>query len=463
MDTTVLQTETINHWTYDLLLEWGIPETIASYIHLLVLLALLAVVVYIVNLLVEKILVRLFKKLAERTKTMFDDFLVRNKMIVYLARLIPVIIIIQAIPPVFFHFPKLVGPAGSIMQVYLVLLLVWMSRSFFRSGRDFLRTKDAFKDKPLDSYLQVVTIVMFIVAGLSIFTILTGLSVGVFLTAMGAASAIVVLVFKDTIMGLVASVQVTTNDMIRIGDWIEMPKYGADGDVIEINLNTLKVQNWDKTFTTIPTYFLITDSFKNWRGMQTSGGRRIKRAIHVKISSIRYLNREEIEELSKIQLLAPYIAERQKDIEQHNTETQADLSMPVNGRNLTNVGLFREYIYRYAKGHPRINQNMTLMVRQLAPNEKGLPIELYMFAADIRWAVYEGIMSDIFDHLLAAVKYFKLEVFELPAADDLRKLTILPQESTLPAGTDVKPAGTATPQGSRQGAEDQEPLPGRTS
>ncbi|RQP15744.1 MAG: mechanosensitive ion channel protein MscS, partial [Parapedobacter sp.] len=251
-----------------------------------------------------------------------------------------------------------------------------------------------------------------------------GKSPWAFLGALGAASAILMLVFKDTILGFVASIQVSTNDMVRVGDWIEMPKYGADGDVIEINLNTVKVQNWDKTITTIPTYYLITDSFKNWRGMQDAGGRRIKRAINIKISSIRYLSREEIERLSKIQLLASYIMERQAEIDRYNAETKADRSMPVNGRNMTNVGLFRQYINRYVQNHPQIRKDMTMLVRQLQPTEHGLPIEVYIFTSDIRWAIYEDIMSDIFDHLLSAIKYFELEVFEAPASDDIRNLRL---------------------------------------
>src|SRR5690606_24196304 len=202
-------------------------------------------------------------------------------------------------------------------------------------------------------------------------------------------SAVLMLVFKDTILGLVASVQVSVNDTVRIGDWIEMPKYGADGDVIEINLNTVKIQNWDKTITSIPTHFLVSDSFKNWRGMQATGGRRIKRSLQVKISSIRFLEAEEIENLKKIQLLKPYIEERQVDIEKFNNETGADPSMPINGRRMTNVGLFRNYVSAYLRNNPKLRQDLTVMVRQLAPNEHGLPIEIYAFSADIIWVNYE--------------------------------------------------------------------------
>src|SRR5690606_12160362 len=230
------------------------------------------------------------------------------------------------------------------------------------------------------------------------------------------------LVFKDTILGFVASIQVSANDSVRVGDWIEMPKYGVDGDVLQINLNNVRVRNWDKTIVTIPTYTLLSDSFKNYRGMQETGGRRIKRAIHIKISTIRYLERTEIENLKKIALLSPYIAKREEEIKKYNNENKVDEEVLVNGRRMTNVGLFRAYIKAYALHNPNIHQELTLLVRQLAPTEHGLPLELYMFTKGTQWAFFEDTMSDIFDHLFAAIKYFDLEVFALPASDDLRYL-----------------------------------------
>lgn len=422
----------INRWVYNKLLEWGIPENAAVYLNMLLLLTALVMIIWLVVFITRKILVGILNKVAAGTNSKFDDYLIHNKTMAFLARIIPLVIIIQAIPVVFADFPGLTEPAKMLTSVYAVLLWVWIIRAALRSVRDYLRTRESFKDKPLDSYLQVIIIIMFFIAALLIFSIFTGKSMWYFITAMGAATAILMLVFKDTILGFVASIQVSTNDMVRIGDWIEMPKYGADGDVVEINLNTVKVKNWDKTITTVPTYFLITDSFKNWRGMQESGGRRIKRPIHIKISSIRYLTGEEIHELKKIQLLKPYIEERQQEIDRHNKETQADRTMPVNGRNITNVGLFRKYIELYTRNHPGINKNMTFIVRQLSPSDHGLPLELYMFTADIRWVPHEGVMSDIFDHLLAAINYFKLEVFELPASDDLRYLGIADAARRLP-------------------------------
>jgi len=417
-------TNQIYQFTYQSLLDWGVPEIAARYINLMVLLALLLLILWGVYAVSRSILVNALGRMAQNTSTKFDDYLLSNKVPARLARIVPLSLSSSLIPFVLTGFPGWVDVAGKLISILLALAWFALIRALFRSVRDHLRTKKSFHDKPLDSYVQVIDIFLFFVIGIVIFTTLTGQSPWAFLTAMGAASAILMLVFKDTIMGFVASIQVSTNDMVRVGDWIEMPKYGADGDVIEINLNTVKVRNWDKTISTIPTYYLITDSVKNWRGMQETGGRRIKRAINIKISSIRYLSNEEIEQLKKVQLLTSYIAERQAEIDRYNQDTGADRSMPINGRNITNVGLFRQYINRYAEANPLIRKDMTFLVRQLSPNEHGLPIELYMFTADTRWAVYENIMADIFDHLLSAIKYFHLEVFESPASDDIRNLKL---------------------------------------
>ena len=413
---------TIYQWTYNLLVSWGIPASQVSWVNLCVLLVLLFVLLSVVDFIVRKFLLNLLTAFAKKSRTQFDDHLVHNKAMAHASRLVPLIIAIQFIPLVFSDFPTWVAPVRKFFDILLVVGWVLLFRAIFRSVRDHLRTKKGFEDKPLDSYLQVVNIFMFFVAGIIIFSMVTGQSPWAFLGALGAASAILLLVFKDTIMGFVASIQVSTNDMVRVGDWIEMPKYNADGDVIEINLNTVKVRNWDKTITTVPTHYLVTDSFKNWRGMQNAGGRQIKRSINLKISSIRYLENDEIDQLKKIQLLAGYIDERQAEIDRYNAESGADSSMPVNGRKMTNAGLYRQYITQYTSHHPLIHKGYTMLVRQLQPTEHGLPIELYMYTSDTRWGVYENVMADIFDHLLASIKYFGLEVFEAPASDDIRRL-----------------------------------------
>jgi miniconductance mechanosensitive channel len=324
--------ESFNKWILSKISNLGFSEAADIYMHLAILLLLIIIIIFLITPIIRNLLNRLFSKWAKMTKTKFDDFLVNNKFIWNVTQLIPFIIISASIPIVFQNFPGWIPFMESIMQIYGVVLSLWIIRAFLRSVVDFARTKKSLHDKPLESYLQVIMIILYTMGGLLIFSILTGKSLWTFITAMGAASAILLLVFKDSILGFVASIQVATNDMVRIGDWIQMDKFGADGDVIEITLNTVKVQNWDKTITTIPTYSLISDSFINWRGMQESGGRRIKRPIYIKISSIRHFKKDEVEQLKRIQLLKPYIEERQKEIETYNLKYGVDREILANGR-----------------------------------------------------------------------------------------------------------------------------------
>jgi len=411
-----------SHWTYDKLLQLGIPAGTALYLNMLLLLLFVLLLGYAACTITRRLMLGAVQKFASRTATQFDDLLLQNKAALHVAQLVPLAIFVQAIPYVFADFEGWIPWARKLTDIYLILVSLWIFNALLRTCRDFLKTTHTFKDKPVDSFAQVFIIIAFIISGLMLFSTLTGKSVWAFITAMGAASAILLLVFKDTILGFVASIQVSTNDMVRIGDWITMEKYGADGAVIEINLTTVKVQNWDKTITTIPTYYLISDSFKNWRGMQVTGGRRIKRSIHIKISSIKYVSPEDVARFSKIHLIKDYLQERQARIDNYNQVHEIDKSLLINGRNMTNVGIFRAYASAYIAQNENVHKELTMMVRQLEPTTTGMPIELYLFANDVRWVYYEQIMADIFDHLLAAVKYFDLEVFEHPAADDVRSL-----------------------------------------
>ena len=383
---------------------------------------LVFVVMALLSKLLNWILTTSLQRFSKKTHTHFDDRVVDNRVPRYVARVIPLMLSYYLIPVIFRDLPQMIPIVERIFTISFIILFVRITRAFLRAGRDTLIESPNYRDKPLDSYVQVATLVLFFIAGILIFSQLTGRSVLTFLTAMGAASAVLLLIFKDTILGFVASIQISTNDMVRVGDWITMPKFGADGDVIEINLTTVKVANWDMTITTIPTYALIADSFQNWRGMQESGGRRIKRSILIKINSIRYLNEDEIKDLERIQLLRPYIEEMREELKTFNAAHHVDNSMMVNGRNLTNVGLFRKYVDLYLADHDQIHSDMTRMVRQQPPNEHGLPIELYCFTKTTKWEEYEIIMADIFDHLLASTKYFQVVVFERPAADDMRNM-----------------------------------------
>lgn len=403
----------IRHYIYDLLIEKGFSETTAQYLNMLALLLALLIFAFIVDYITKRILWKFSSGVAKRTKTNFDDILISNKLPRNIAHIIPLIILIEFVPDVFSDFDYFENIVEKTLKIIAILLTLRIIRSFLNSVKDYLKTLPRYKDKPIDSYIQVFMIFGWILGIFAIFSILTGVTFIKFAFTLGTASAVILLIFKDTILGFVASIQVSINDMVRIGDWITFEKYGADGDVIEINLATVKVQNWDKTITTIPTYALISDSFKNWRGMMNSGGRRIKRSVIIKTSTIKFLTDEEIKRFKKIELISNYIEQRSKEIKKYNTEKGVDKSILINGRNLTNFGVFRKYLQTYMDNHSAINKEMTLMVRQLEPTPQGIPMEIYAFSSDIRWENYEYIIGDVFDHVLASVNYFDLEIYEL--------------------------------------------------
>ena len=419
MDDLEKATDGLNHFIFDMFVDWGTSKNVAIYLNLICLLIILVLVVYITQYLVRHVLKVLLDRMSRIAGMPFLRYLINNKFPHYLALTVPFTIVRNYIPFVFYDFQAWINPLLKIVDIFLIYVVIWGIMSVIKSGFDVLKEKPAYKDKPMQSYLQVIQFILCLFGLVGIFSIVTGKSPVAFFAAMGAASAVLLLMFKDSIMGFVSSVQVSMNDMVRLKDWITMPKYGADGDVVEINLTTVKVQNFDKTITTIPTYALISDSFQNWRGMVASGGRRIKRSIIIKQNSIRYIADEELPRFEKIQGIASYIIERQLEINEHNDRIKADRSVPVNGRNLTNSGLFRKYVEWYLQNHPGISKEMTLMVRQLAPTELGLPFELYAFTNTTNWIQYEYIMADIFDHLIAAVKFFDLEIFERASGRDI--------------------------------------------
>ncbi len=417
---TQVQSEVYN-WLFEKLLNLGLSEKVAHSINSFLLIIALGLVLYMVDYLFRRVLLLFILKAVRKTKTKFDDFLIQNKVVKYFMHIITIIIAKLFLPLIFIGFPKWIGGTMKFTDIVLIITIGLFINGLIKSIRDWFKTKKAFEDKPIDSYAQVVTMLVFFVCGIIIFSSLTGKSPYAFLISLGAASAVLMLIFKDTILGFVASIQVSANDMVRVGDWIEMPKYGADGDVLSINLNTVKVQNWDRTITTVPTYAFITDSFKNWRGMTESGGRRIKRSIYLKMSSFRFLETEDLEKFKKYRLTKDYIIEKEQEIEKYNKTIDTE-SIPVNTLRMSNIGVFRVYADRYLKENNRINKNMTIMVRQLAPTPQGLPLEIYCFTNDVRWVYYEGIMADIFDHLLTIVPEFGLEIFEEPASGDFAKL-----------------------------------------
>ncbi|WP_047414581.1 mechanosensitive ion channel family protein [Cellulophaga sp. Hel_I_12] len=408
--------DTFGRLLYDYLVKIGINQDVVALLNSAIILTLALLLAWILDWIIWKFLRSFSIRLAKTTKSNFDNFLVSNRVPRALAHIIPLFVLFEFSPIIFFDFKYVGGLALKLLYVLTVILVLSIVKRILSAIKDYLRTLPHLKDKPLDSYIQVLMIFAWLGGILTIFAILSGSSVWQFFTALGAASAVILLIFKDSILGFVASIQVSINDMVRIGDWITFEKYGADGDVIEINLATVKVQNFDKTITTIPTYAMISDSFKNWRGMQNSGGRRIKRSLIIRQKSIRFLTEKDIVELKKIQLIASYLNTRSEQINKYNEQHEINKEVTINGRNLTNIGVFRKYIETYLENHSAINKKMTLMTRQLSPTPQGIPLEIYAFSADKRWENYEYVMADIFDHLLASLDYFDLEVFELPVS-----------------------------------------------
>lgn len=395
-----------------------LSEEAMPYVTGLILFSFAVLLVLLSVFITRQILVHFVARFIKKTPGKWDDLLIKHKLFQAIAMLVSAIVLKSAVPVLFEEFPQTLAFINKLVDLYFVIVIIKLVIVVLKATEETLSTSELFIEKPIASYFQLFRILLYIVGAILGLSILLNKSPVYFLGAFGAMTAVLLLIFKDTILGLVASVQISANDMVRIGDWVEMPKYNADGDVIAINLNTVKVKNWDKTITTIPTYYFITESFKNWRGMQMSGGRRIKRTINVSMGSIRFVDPEMREKFKELSLISDYISRRQKEIEEFNRKNNINTNVLINGRRMTNIGVFRTYIESYLKSHPGIHQDMTLLVRQQAPTEHGLPIEIYCFTNTIKWAEYENIQSDIFDHLLAAASYFDLRIFQSPSGYD---------------------------------------------
>ena len=385
------------------------------------LLALLVAVI-IIDLIVNHVLLRIVRAFARRTSATWDDAIVAHNVFGRLTQVLPALLIYVVVP----FIPGLpeagVQLIRNVAMGYTVLMLTLALTAMLGAANTIYSATPLAKDRPLKGFVQLVQIVVWIFGGVMIIATVLDRSPLLLLSGFGAMTAILLLVFKDTILSLVASVQLTAQDMVRVGDWIEMPQFGADGDVVDVQLHTVKVQNWDKTITTIPTHRLITDSFKNWRGMSQSGGRRIKRAIFIDVSTIRIQTQDEVHHFTRFALLKDYIKKMQQELTDYNAGLATEVDAEVNRRRLTNIGTFRAYAFNYLKNHPKIHKDMTLIVRQLAPGPEGLPLEIYCFTITTEWAAYEGIQSDIFDHLLAIVSEFGLRLYQKPAGSDLANL-----------------------------------------
>lgn len=399
----------------------GLSNNMAIYVRLLTLLVLLSLLSFFFYWVTKKWIIPLFYKLFKKTSFTWDDVLVEKNAFRKLAHITPALIIKIGAPILFRDFPSSLSMVNKLTDAYLIFASILIVLAFLEVIESLFSKMPVFSDKPIGSYFQLGRIILYLVSAILILSVLLGKSPVYFLSVFGAMSAVVLLIFKDTILGFVSSIQMSANDMVRVGDWIEMPKFNADGDVIAINLNTVKVRNWDKTVTTIPTYFFTSDSFKNWRGMQESGGRRIKRSLNINVKSVKFVDATARESYKKIFLLNDYIETRQKEIEEFNSKYDFDSSVLINGRRMTNLGVFRHYVESYLKNHPKIHQGLTLLVRQLPLEDKGIPIEVYCFTKTTAWNEYEDIQADVFDHLLASASYFDLDVFQQVSGSDFSK------------------------------------------
>lgn len=372
--------------------------------------------------LTKKLVIFSFTKFKGLNKLKWNESFLEHKVYDRLSHIIPVIII-YAFAPLFPQY--LMKILQNIATIYFILVVVSAISSFLNVVDDIYNTFEYSKYRPIKGFLQVIKIIVYVIAGLQIIATLMGKDPLLLLSGIGAFSAVLMLVFQDSILGLVASIQLSSNDMMRIGDWVEMPSHSVDGEVLEISLNVVKIENFDRTVNTVPTYAFISNSFKNWRGMTEAGGRRIKRSIYIDISSIQFCTNEMLETFKKIHYLTDYIETKQEEIRSYNEAHNVNYDDVANGRHLTNIGVFRTYIHQYLKYHPKIHKGMTQIVRQLSPAEFGLPVEIYAFTREIVWGQYEGIQSDIFDHILAIIPEFGLRIYQQPSWYDFRKEEVL--------------------------------------
>jgi len=413
----------------------GLSEQMALIIENTTVFILIVLLAFLADRITKGILVRIIKKVAQKSKNQYDDIFVKKGVFNRLAHIAPALVInglivfLIAAPEVAADSSEL-GNSGfnlvnfikNLTEIYIVVVITLVFDSVVSAFHEIYMKLPISDGRNIKGVVQVVKIVIYFIAALFLIATISGKPVSGLLAGIGAFAAVLILVFKDTILGLVASIQLSANKMVNVGDWIALPKYGADGDVVDIGLTTVKVQNWDKTIATIPTYALVSDSFNNWKGMEESGGRRIKRSINIDMQSVKFVDMTLLNKFKKFTVLSKYIIDKQKEIEEYNEDLKTDESLPVNGRRMTNLGTFRKYLELYLEHHPKINNDMTFLIRHLQPTEKGLPIEIYVFSNDQAWANYESIQADIFDHILAIIPEFELNVFQNPTGEDWKKL-----------------------------------------
>ena len=406
------------------LLSVGVDNAWADKLDNLVVLLVIVGLAFLCTVICRHIILKAIAKLVKRTKATWDDIVFDHKVMVHISRMVAPIFIYIAIPVAFPEHAdsNLLDFLRRLCLIYILAVFLRFISVFMAAVYHVYSEREQYKDKPLKGLLQTAQVLLFFIGAIIIISILINKNPMVLLTGLGASAAILMLVFKDSIMGFVSGIQLSANNMLKVGDWIAMPKYGADGTVIEVTLNTVKIRNWDNTIITIPPYLLVSDSFQNWQGMRESGGRRVKRSINIDMSSVRFCTPEMLAKYRKIQLLKNYIEDTEKIVASYNKEHHIDNTILVNGRRQTNLGVFRAYLTNYLKSLPTVNKDLTCMVRQLQPTDTGIPLELYFFSVAKDWVPYEGVQADVFDHVLAIIPEFGLRVFQNPSGEDLREL-----------------------------------------
>lgn len=404
----------------NLLIQIGLRENIAiilsDFINFILVIGIGIAAYYITNVFLIKIL----KKIAKKTKTIWDNILLKRKVFNRLVYFVPAIVIYYLTPFALRDYSIITAIIQAGLKIYMMIIIMLVSDSFLNAILDIYQNYKISKTKPIKGYIQVIQIIIYVVCSIIIISIIINRSPLSLLAGLGALSAVLMLIFKDSILGFVGSFQLSSNDMVRPGDWISIPKYGADGIVKDMTLTTVKIQNWDKTITTVPIYNLISDSFQNWRGMEESGGRRIKRSINIDMNSVKFCTEQMLKRFEKIKIISDYVRKKQQELEIYNDRNNIDDSVLVNGRRQTNLGIFRAYLIAYLKNNPNISNEMTFLVRQKQPTENGIPIEIYVFSKIQEWAKYEDTQSDIFDHILAIIPEFELQVFQNPSGADFK-------------------------------------------
>lgn len=414
----------IQEWINNRLIDWGLINDTSSELDNTIILALIILTTILIDYTCRYLFLGMFKRLAKKTKNQWDDLIVERKIINKLMHIIPAVLVFVLLPLAFplEETPKILQILQLVCKIYIIAVSLRFINASLSVIHEIYNRKESLKNKPLKGFIQILQVAVFFIGFILIISILIGKSPATLFAGLGASAAILMLVFKDTILGFVAGIQLSANDMLRPGDWITMEKYGANGTVTEVTLNAVKVKNFDNTITTIPPYALVSDAFQNWRGMSESPGRRIKRSINIDMNSVRFCTPEMLAKFRKISLLTEYIDTMETELKRYNKEHAIDASIWVNGRRQTNIGVFRAYLVNYLQSLPEVSKDLTCMVRQLQSTEKGIPIELYFFSSIKEWVSYEGVQSDVFDHILAVIPEFDLRVFQNVSGNDLRNL-----------------------------------------